>query len=257
MPLFIDTHAHIYDSTFNDNISEIIERSIETGTSKIVMPAIDSSHHINMMNLAQKFKEILYPCIGLHPTSVNRDYNKELDFVKEQLVKQKFTAIGEIGIDGYWSKEFLNEQTICFKKQIELAIENNLPIIIHSRNATQEIFDVLSEFKGCNLKGVFHAYSGSIETYVRAKKMFDLKFGIGGVVTYKNSNLAEVVKEIQLEDIVLETDSPWLTPVPFRGKINDPSKIEIIAKKVSEIKELSLDITALKTTENATKLFVL
>ncbi len=255
MPFYIDTHAHIYDDVFKDDISEVITNCIKSGVTKIVMPAIDSSYHNNMISLSSKFNDNLYPSIGLHPTSVNSGYNQELSFIEEKLESSKFIAIGEIGIDGYWSKEFIKEQIICFKRQIELALKYNLPIIIHSRNATEEIFNAISDYKGSNLRGVFHAFSGSLETYERAKKLGDFKFGIGGVVTYKNSNLGKIVKEIPLNDIVLETDSPWLTPVPYRGKRNDPSKIEIIAKSIADIKGLPINDIADHTTNSASKLF--
>ncbi|MFA6713214.1 MAG: TatD family hydrolase [Bacteroidales bacterium] len=252
---FIDTHTHLYDDDFTPDFDQVIKRAQSAGVIKCIMPGIDISNHNKMMSCTNHLKNFAFPCIGLHPTSVGENWEDELDFVKENIIKGKFYAVGEIGIDEYWSKEFISQQKEVFKQQIILAEKYDLPIIIHSREATEDIFDVLEKFKDKNIKGVFHAYSGSYETYEKIKKYGDFKIGIGGVVTYKNAGIASVLKKIPLEEIVLETDSPWLTPVPYRGKRNESSYICIIAEKIAQIKEIPIEEVSLTTTLTAKKLF--
>lgn len=255
MNYYIDTHAHLYDDDFKSERKEIIARAIENGVNKIILPGIDKSYHDSLLTFSAEFPGIAFPAAGLHPTSVKKDWKKEVDFVAGELSKEIFCAVGEIGIDGYWSKEFLIEQKDAFAAQIELASKYNLPVIIHSREATEEIFNVLEYCKKFNISGVFHAFSGSWETYKRLMSYGNFKIGIGGVITYKNSHLPDVIKRVDLNDIILETDAPWLTPVPFRGKRNEPSFIPFIAQTIASVKDCPVEEVANITTENAQKLF--
>lgn len=255
MDLYIDTHIHIYDEEYNRDRGESINRAIDAGVTKMVMPGIDSTVHDAMMKCASDYPGTLFPCAGLHPTSVNREWEKEIAYVEERLSKDKYFGVGEAGIDGYWSKEFLNEQKEVFGLQIELASKYDLPIIIHSREATEEIFEVLDKYRNLNFKGIFHAFSGSIETYRRLLTFGDFWFGIGGVITYKNSNLPETVKQMDINRIILETDAPWLTPAPHRGSRNEASYIPHIAAKIAQVKEMEIVEIAEITTRNAQNLF--
>jgi len=257
MNQFIDTHIHLYDSEFEEDLPDVIKRAEALGISRYILPAIDSSCHKQMVKLSKHYPQYAFPAIGLHPTSVMSNWEEELSFVFENIGSEKFYAVGEIGMDGYWSKEFIKEQSTVFEKQLELAVSHNLPVIIHSRDATEEIFKVLEKTKHLNISGVFHAFSGSYESYIRLSKMGNFKIGIGGVITFKNASLAKVAEKIDLNDIVLETDAPWLAPVPFRGKRNEPSYISVIAQKLAEIKGCSIDEIAERTTVNAIKLFKL
>jgi len=257
MNQFIDTHIHLYDSEFEEDLPDVIKRAEALGISRYILPAIDSSCHKQMVKLSKRYPQYAFPAIGLHPTSVMSNWEEELSFVFENIGSEKFYAVGEIGMDGYWSKEFIKEQSTVFEKQLELAVSHNLPVIIHSRDATEEIFKVLEKTKHLNISGVFHAFSGSYESYIKLSKMGNFKIGIGGVITFKNASLAKVAEKIDLNDIVLETDAPWLAPVPFRGKRNEPSYISVIAQKLAEIKDCSIDEIAERTTVNAIKLFKL
>lgn len=257
MAEFIDTHAHLYDQAFSKDITEVIQRLEEAGVSHCVLPGIDISAYEPMIALAKSRPDLFSPCIGLHPTSVGEDWEKELNFVKKHARDHRFVAIGEIGIDKYWSTEYLTQQTRVFAEQLTLAAELNLPVIIHLRNSTEEIFQVLSDLRGIPLRGVFHAFSGSYETYKRILKHGDFKVGIGGVLTYKNAGVAATLEKISLDDIVLETDAPWLTPVPFRGKRNESSYLVHIAANIAKIKGVPIETVAKTTTNNARKLFSL
>lgn len=252
---FIDTHIHLYDSDFEEDLPNVIERASALGIDKYILPGIDKSCHDKMMEVARRHPAEAFPAIGLHPESVKGDWEKELSFVFENIDNDKFYAVGEIGMDGYWSKEFIKEQSYVFEKQIELAASHNLPVIIHSRDATEEIFKILERTRHLGISGVFHAFSGSWETFQRLEGFGNFKIGIGGVITFKNASLAKVAEKIDLRNIVLETDAPWLAPVPFRGKRNEPSYISLIAQKLAEIKGCSLEEVAETTTENAVKLF--
>lgn len=254
---FIDTHSHLYDSAFDADFESAISRAKEVGVSKCIFPAIDISSFEAMTARATQLEGFAFPCIGLHPTSVGESWQEELDFVKDKISKSHYYAVGEIGLDEYWSKDFVKEQKRVFAEQIELAAKYDLPIIIHSREATEDIFNVLEEIKGIPVKGTFHAFSGSYETYKRILSFGDFKIGIGGVLTYKNAGIAAVLEKISMDDVVLETDCPWLTPVPYRGKRNETSYISIIAEKVSQIKKLTLQDVAQITTKNAQQLFKL
>ncbi len=252
---FTDTHSHLYDTDFSDDIEQVVQRSVQNGVIRSIMPSVDKSTYRAMMDTAQSYKEFAFPAIGLHPTSVKEDWKDELDFVLEKAHNELFIAVGEIGIDGYWSKDFMKEQIEVFEEQLRLASECNLPVIIHSREATNEIFDTLERCKALNLRGVFHAFSGSYETACRIFSYGDFFLGIGGVVTFKNSKLPGVIEKIGIEKLVLETDSPWLSPVPYRGKRNEPSYIPLIAGRIAEIKGYSIESIASETTANSQKLF--
>ena len=251
----IDTHTHLYDSPFEEDFDKVVERARQQGVSKIVLPAVDSTCHREMLQCSDKLPGFAYPAIGLHPTSVKSNWREELDFVTSHINERKFCAIGEIGIDGYWSKEYLAEQITVFKEQIELASRSSLPVIVHMRDSTEEIFKVLDNCRHFPLRGVFHAWSGSIESYERLKRYGTFLFGIGGVVTYKSSKLPDVVAKMDLNDIVLETDSPWLTPAPHRGRRNEPSYVKIVAEQIARIKRISLEEVAEHTTQNAIRMF--
>lgn len=255
MTELIDTHTHLYDESFNKDLTQVIERAKKASVSKVILPGIDSTYHNNMIDTANKLKGFAYKCTGLHPTSVKENWREELDFVIKKSLANDYIAIGEIGIDAYWSKEFIKEQVTVFEEQLKLASSKDLPVIIHAREATSIILESLKRSKNLNLRGVFHAFSGSYETYKEIMKLGDFMVGIGGVVTFKNSNLPEVVKKIELNKILLETDAPWLTPAPNRGKRNEPAYLDYIALKIAQTKQVSKEEIASITTENAKKLF--
>jgi TatD DNase family protein len=251
--MIIDTHCHLYAKEFDNNRNEILQRAEQESIHKFYLPAIDSTTHAAMLDLENKNSKCI-AMMGLHPCSVNVNYKDELQQVEEWFAKRNFVAVGEIGLDFYWDKTFVKEQTESFKMQIELAIKKNIPIVIHTRNAMQETINVVKEYSKQNVRGIFHCFSGSYES---AKEIIKAGFylGIGGVVTYKNAGLAEVLQKIDLKHIVLETDSPYLTPVPFRGKQNEPSYLKYIIEKVAEIKNVSIEEVAEVTTKNAAQIF--
>lgn len=251
---FIDTHAHLYDEAFDSEEDAAIERAISSGVDRIIFPDIDSQTRDLMFAIADRHPGSVFPCLGLHPTSVGKDWEKDMADV-EGYISRKIYAIGEIGMDCYWSKEFIKEQQEVFRIQLELADKLHLPVIIHSRESTELIINTLKECRHLNLKGVFHAFSGSVETFRELQRLGDWYIGIGGVLTYKKASIAETVKEIPLERILLETDSPYLTPVPFRGKRNESSYIPHIAARLSELTGKSIEEVAHTTTSNAEKLF--
>ncbi len=254
--IFIDTHSHLYAEEFAADIEEVVLRAKTANVRNILLPDIDSKDRPKMIELHKKFPKICLPMIGLHPTSVKEDYKKELAEIVKTISVQKFYGIGETGIDLYWDKTFFKEQIESFEFQIELALKHNLPIVIHARKSLNEIFAILKKFVNKNLTGVFHCFPGNIQ---EAQKAVDMGFylGIGGVVTYKNSTMADVVRHFSLDHILLETDSPYLTPVPHRGKRNDSSLIPLVAEFISKIKEVNINDVAEITTSNAEKLFKL
>lgn len=253
---YIDTHAHLYDEAFDADFEDVIEKVKGAGVVKCVFPGIDKSSFDRQTLRAANHKGFIYEAMGLHPTSVGENWREELDFVFDAFSKYNYVAVGEIGLDGYWSKEFMQQQKIVFVEQLKLAKSMDLPVIIHLREATDALFEVLDSFgKGELPRGVFHAFSGSSQMYKRLEKYGDFMFGIGGVVTYKKAGIAESVVDIPLEKIVLETDSPYLTPVPYRGKRNDSSYLCFIAQKIAQVKGISLEDVAAATTANANKLF--
>ena len=252
----VDTHTHLYLKQFNEDIDSVINRSKDIGVKKFIFPAIDSSHFDSMHSLKNKYPDNIYLMSGLHPTNVKENYKNELDFVVDSLKTHDYVAIGEIGIDLYWDKSFLNEQQEAFTFQIRLAIKHDLPIVIHCREAFDEIFEILDKENCDKLRGVFHCFTGTLE---QAKRAIDLDFvlGIGGVVTFKNGGIDKFLNQIDLKHIVLETDSPYLAPVPFRGKRNESSYITYVIDKLSEIYGLPIKEIASVTTKNAEKVFAL
>ena len=249
----IDTHAHIYDSDLLSRIGELKESWDKEGVSHVLMPNIDVDSISAMHVLSDAFPECL-PMMGLHPCYVKDDYKKQLDEIKSHLGKRSYIAIGEMGIDLYWDKSFVDEQKESFLVQVNWALEHNLPIVIHSRESLDMTIDLVAKSQNGNLKGVFHCFNGNLD---QAKKIIDLGFymGIGGVVTYKNSGVGETVAQIPLEHLVLETDSPYLSPVPHRGKKNQPAYLNYICQKVADVKNEDYGVIANETTKNAKKLF--
>ena len=253
--MIIDTHCHLYDEAFRPDFDDVLARARESGVEACVMPGIDRASHEALVATADALPDFAFPCIGLHPTSVAENWEEELDFVKTHLPDRRWYAVGEIGLDEYWSKDFVKEQIRVLEEQIVLAAEAGLPVIIHLREATDDFFRVLEDLRGVDFRGVMHAFSGSYETYRRLLTYADFRFGIGGVVTYKNAGVALAVEKMSLDDIVTETDCPWLTPVPFRGKRNEPSYVRLVVEKIARIKQLPYDEVALATTRNARRLF--
>jgi TatD DNase family protein len=250
----IDTHTHLYLPEFDADRDEAVNRAAVCGIKKMLLPNIDISSVEPMLSAVARYPGICYPMSGLHPTSVKEDYAYQLDFLENLIAKHKFVAIGEIGIDLYWDKTFVQEQLISFRRQLAFASGLGLPVVIHSREAFPEVFSVLNEFKGKPLNGVFHAFSGTLADAENAIGI-GFKLGIGGVVTFKNSGLDKIVKEVGPENIVLETDSPYLAPIPHRGKRNESSYICIINKKLAEIFEMSEEKVAEITYSNTIGLF--
>ena len=251
---FIDTHTHLYDEAFAGEEDLAVQRAKEAGITRMILPDIDSQTRDAMFELAARHEGVLFPCLGLHPTSVGADWEKELELVEERPARG-IKAIGEIGMDCYWSREYVKEQQIVLRRQLELADKLSLPVIIHSRESTELILNVLKECRHLNISGVFHAFSGSVETYRELQRLGDWYIGIGGILTYKKASIAETIKDIPLSRILLETDSPYLTPVPYRGKRNESSYIPHIAARLAEIQGKDIAEVAETTTENAVKLF--
>lgn len=251
----IDTHSHIYSEEFDTDRDEVIQRAKDTGVKHIILPNIDSESLVRMLALESDYPGYCHAAIGLHPTSVKENYLTEIDLVKSELERRKWIAIGEIGIDLYWDNSFYKEQLIVFQQQLEWSLIYNLPVIIHVRNSFRETMDALSPFKNKGLKGVFHSFTGSLSEAKEIINFEGFKIGINGIVTFKNSDLSEIIPKIGLENILLETDSPYLTPVPFRGKRNESASLRFICDKIAN----SFTITALevanKTTKNAINLF--
>ncbi len=251
---FIDTHTHLYLEEFKEDIDNVIEQALHNNIDKFFLPNIDSTAIEDMLLLEQKFPGKCFPMMGLHPCYVKENYLSELNIVEEWLAKRSFAAIGEIGLDYYWDTTFKEQQMHCFTTQMQWALKYNLPIVIHSRNATPETIEAVKPFAAKGLKGIFHCFGGTV---AEANAIIELGFllGIGGVCTYKKAGLDQVLQHIDLQHIVLETDSPYLTPVPYRGKRNESAYIKIIAQKVAEIKACSLEEVARVTTRNALRTF--
>lgn len=251
---FIDSHTHLYLEQFDGDRREVVERAITEGVEIMLLPNIDKDSVDDMMMLCHAFPENCFPMMGLHPTSVGKDYENQLEEVQELLNGYPYIAVGEIGIDLYWDKTFKEQQEDAFRRQLKLAKKSELPVSIHTRDAFDEVYRIVKEEKTKTLNGVFHCFTGTAE---QARKIMDLGFfmGIGGVVTFKNSGLARVVKDIPAEFLLLETDSPFLTPVPYRGKRNESAYIRYIAGKLAEIKEMAVEEIAEQTSHNAMKLF--
>jgi len=251
----IDTHAHLYVEQFDKDRSEVLERAKKNGVNRVYLPNIDSSSIKAMLDLERKFPDRCFAMMGLHPCSVKDDYEEELAVVKQWLDKRSFAAVGEIGIDLYWDTSFFEQQKDAFLRQIEWAKELDLPIVIHSREATDVIIELLQGVNDDKLRGIFHCFTGAVE---QARAITDMGFllGIGGVLTFKNSGLDKTIAEVDLSHLVLETDAPYLAPVPFRGKRNESSYILHIAEKLAKIKKEDMENIARITTQNALDLFV-
>ena len=253
MPL-VDTHCHLYSEEFEADQAAVVQKAIEAGVEKFYLPGIDSTVIPAMLDLEQKFPGKCFAMMGLHPCYVKENFQQELTIVKDWLDKRHFAAVGEIGLDYYWDKTFAAEQVLAFRSQIEWSIDLGLPIVIHTRNAMQQTVEIVKEYAPKGLRGIFHCFSGSYET---ACEIIDAGFylGIGGVVTYKNSGLVDVLSKIDLKHLVLETDAPYLTPVPFRGKRNESSYLKYVVEKLAAIKNCPIETVATITTANAEKIF--
>lgn len=251
-----DTHTHLYAREFNADRDDVIRRALEAGATHLFLPAIDREHHAQMLSLAAQYPEFCFPMMGLHPTSVRESYEEELEAVEEHLQSGivKYYAIGECGIDLYWDSTFRAEQEIALERQFDLAIRFNFPLVIHTRNSMDIVLTMLQNRADSRLRGIFHCFGGNI---TQAKQAISLGFslGIGGVVTYRNSGLQAVVEQIPTNHLVIETDAPWLPPVPHRGQRNEPAYLPFILQKIAEIKNVSPEEVAEQTFHNATRIF--
>ena len=252
--IITDTHTHLYSEAFNEDRKEMMQRAIDANVRRFFVPAIDSTYTNAMLQLEEEYPENVFLMMGLHPTHVKENYKEELAHVEEMLAKRKFYAIGEIGIDLYWDKTTLGIQQEAFRYQIKLAKQYKLPIVIHCRDAFDEIFEVLEDEKDDDLFGIFHCFTGTIEQAQQAIS-YNMKLGIGGVVTFKNGKINKFLNQIDLKHIVLETDSPYLSPTPYRGKRNESAYINNVLKKVSEIYNLTEEEVAKITTQNSQEIF--
>ena len=252
--MITDTHTHLYSSQFDEDRDQMMQRALDAGVTRFFIPAIDSAYTDSMLSLEKNYPNNVFLMMGLHPTSVKENYKEELNHVKEMIDKRSFYAIGEIGIDLYWDKTFLTQQQEAFRTQIQWAKEKKLPIVIHCRDAFDEIFEVLESEKDENLFGIFHCFTGTEEQAQRAIS-YNMKLGIGGVVTFKNGKIDKFLNQIPLEHIVLETDSPYLAPTPYRGKRNESSYITNVIDKLVDIYGLTFDEIAKITTQNSKDIF--
>ena len=253
--MLIDTHTHLYSSQFDQDREDVIQQCIKNGVDKFLLPNIDKSSIQGMLALQNKFPLNCFAMMGLHPCSVDQNWEQELEEIKTLLQKERIVAIGEIGIDLYWDKTYVEQQKEAFTRQISWAKEMNLPIVIHARDSFSEIYSVLDQVNDERLKGVFHCFTGSAEDVSKIQSYGGFKFGIGGVLTFKKSGLDEVVKNIPIEEILLETDAPYLAPTPHRGKRNESTYLPLIASKLSDIFEISEQEVARITSQNAMELF--
>jgi TatD DNase family protein len=257
----IDTHSHLFVEEFDEDRAEALQRAREAGVERILCPAIDSESHEAMLAMCRENPNFCLPMIGLHPTSVNDnpDWEREIEIVEQYLATPptQFCAIGEVGLDLHWSSDFLAEQQQALRRQIELSLQYNLPLVMHTRDAWPEMLALLDEYRGRGLRGVMHAFSGTLEQYWAVREFGDFVFGISGVVTYKRSPLADIARDMRLSEIVLETDAPYLTPVPFRGRRNESAYLPLICEKIAEIKGFLPEEIAASTTANARRMFSL
>jgi len=252
--IITDTHAHLYSNEFDEDRDKMIQRAINAGVSRFFIPAIDSAYTHSMYDLEKAYPENIFLMMGLHPTHVKENYLEELQHVEEELAKRKFVAVGEIGIDLYWDKTHFPQQQDAFRKQIQLAKKYQLPIVIHCREAFDEIFEILEEEKAADLYGIFHCFSGTYQQALQAIS-YNMKLGIGGVVTFKNGKIDQFLNQIDISHIVLETDSPYLAPVPYRGKRNESSYLLNVVEKLADIYKLPTEEIARATTENSRLIF--
>ena len=254
--MLIDSHTHLYSDEFSEDIEMVMLRAFDAGVRKFYLPAIDSTTHEKMIALENKYPGKCFAMMGLHPCSVNDNFENELQIIEEYLNKRNFAAIGEIGLDFYWDTTFTHQQYEAFKLQMQWALDKKLPIVIHSRNSMKETIETVKPFADKGLKGIFHCFGGSVE---EAEVITDMGFllGIGGVLTYKKANLAQMIAQVPLECIVLETDAPYLSPVPFRGKRNESAYLEYICQALANAKNISFAEAATVTSTNAERLFKL
>lgn len=260
--MLIDTHSHIFEEEFDIDRNAVIERAVQVGIERIVLPAIERQSNERLFEACRQYPDMVVPLMGLHPTSVNDnpDWRSEVEEVERLLATppmgiDRFYGVGEIGLDLYWSRDFRNEQEEALRMQLELAIRHNLPVSIHTREAWHEMIEIMSDYKHRGIRGVFHAFAGDMDIYRTLRSMGDFAFGVGGVITFKKNKLADVVREIPLEDILLETDSPYLAPTPHRGKRNEPSYTALICAEIAKVKGLEYDTVAEQTTRNAKRIF--
>jgi TatD DNase family protein len=254
MMILTDTHTHLYSSEFHEDRDQMIQNAIAKGVSRFFIPSIDASYTQKMYDLEAQYPENIFLMMGLHPCYVKDNYEAELAHVEAELAKRKFVAIGEIGIDLYWDKTTLDIQKIAFQRQIQLAKKYKLPINIHCREAFDEIFEVLELEKSPDLFGIFHCFSGTYEQALQAIS-YNMKLGIGGVVTFKNGKIDQFLNQIEIKHIVLETDAPYLAPAPFRGKRNESGYVTLVAQKLAEIYNVTIEEIARITTENSKEIF--
>ncbi len=252
--IFTDTHTHLYSDAFDEDRKEMMQRAFEAGVKRLFLPAIDSEFTNAMLQMEKDYPEQVFLMAGLHPTHVKENYKVELGLIEVQLKTRKFVAIGEIGMDLYWDKTLINEQKEAFKTQVQLAKKYKLPIVIHCREAFDEVFEVMESEKGADLFGVFHCFTGTLEQ-AKLAISYNMKLGIGGVVTFKNGKIDQFLNQIEIKHIVLETDAPYLAPTPFRGKRNESSYLLNVAKKIADIYEIPLSEIARITTENSKVVF--
>ncbi len=252
--MLTDTHTHLYSESFNEDRKEMMQRAFKNDVQRMFVPAIDSTYTASMLALEKEYPENVFLMTGLHPTHVKDNYLEELAHVEDLLSKRKFIGIGEIGIDLYWDKTSLEIQQKAFRAQIQLAKQYKLPIVIHCRDAFDEVFEILESEKGSDLHGIFHCFTGTISQAKQAMS-YNMKLGIGGVVTFKNGKIDAFLDQIPLQHIVLETDSPYLAPTPYRGKRNETAYITKVAQKVADIYQVSIDEVAKITTENSKQVF--
>lgn len=252
--ILTDTHTHLYSEAFDQDRDEVIQRALDSGIERFFIPAIDSTYTQAMSDLESDYPENIFLMAGLHPTHVKENYEKELQHVGEQLAKRKFYAVGEIGIDLYWDKTFLKQQQEAFRHQIRWAKKYGLPIVIHCRESFDEIFEILESEKSDDLYGIFHCFTGGLEQ-AKTAISYNMKLGIGGVVTFKNGKIDRFLDQIDLKHIVLETDSPYLAPVPYRGKRNESAYLINVLEKLSDVYSTSKEEIARITTENSKKVF--
>jgi len=254
--MFIDTHAHLYLENFSEDINDVVQEALNNKVSRIFLPNIDSKSIESLHRLSDTFPDNCFPMMGLHPCSVKENFKDELDLMSKLLNTRKYYGIGETGVDLYWDKTYKKEQIIAFEAQIEWAKNYQLPIIIHSRDSLDITIDIISEYQDGSLSGIFHCFNGTID---QCQKIVDNNFlmGIGGIVTYKNAGLDEMIKYLPEDKLLLETDSPYLSPVPYRGKRNQSAYIPIIAEKIAQIRGVDIEIIMKQSTENAQRIFKL
>ena len=252
---FVDTHTHLYMSDYGDGCDDAVRRAIDAGVTKMILPDVDSSVRESVFSMASRFPGSAFPCLGLHPTEIPENWKEEVDRMMEYRDRKGIVAIGETGMDFHWARDNAAIQEEVFRIQLDLALEMDIPVIVHNREATEHTLNILKDYRGRGLRGVFHAYGGSIETFMELQRLGDWYVGIGGVVTFRKASIAETIREIPLDRILTETDAPWLTPVPFRGTRNESSYIPYIAEKVAGLKGTDIEEVAAVTTENARQLF--